>query len=63
MNGTGPESPDKKWSDIIKANTKMVQFAIEELREGNLLSAKSILESLSSSVQQTAHTFPEPFQK
>lgn len=63
MNGANGESSDKKWSDIIKANTKMVHFAMEELKEGNFLNAKSILESLSSSVQLTASTFPESFQK
>ena len=58
-----PEDEDKKWSDMLKANQKMVLFAREELKDGNLLNAKSIVESLSKTFQQNAKSFPPCFRQ
>lgn len=41
-----PEKLNKKWSDTIESNRKMLAFARQEIEEGNVLNAKSILDSL-----------------
>mgnify|MGYP000995167967 CR=1 len=51
----------KKWSDLIKTSNKMLQFARDELNEGNLLSSKSIFDSLKKSIEPTAKDIPEGF--
>lgn len=51
----------KKWSDLIKTSNKMLQFACDELAEGNLLSSKSILDSLKKSIEPSIKDIPEGF--
>lgn len=51
----------KRWSDMIAADLKMVEFARQELLEGNLLQAKSIADSLSKTYEQNFPDFPASF--
>lgn len=46
MTDNSSESADKKWNDLIESNRKMLNYARQELEEGNILNAKSILDSL-----------------
>jgi hypothetical protein len=50
MHKVAGEHENKKWSDLVKTSAKMLQFARDELEEGNLLSTKSILDSLQRNI-------------
>ena len=53
----------KKWDDIININSKMIQFATDELAEGNLLNSKSILDSIVRNIEEHSKETPEIYRK
>jgi len=59
MNENMIDKETKKWLDTIESNKKMLQFGKQELDEGNILNAKSILDSLKNNLSKTAKDYPE----
>jgi hypothetical protein len=53
------EKETRKWLGTIESNRKMLQFGKQELDEGNILNAKSILDSLKNNLLKTAKDYPE----
>ena len=53
----------KNWDDIININSKMIQFATDELAEGNLLNSKSILDSIVRNIEEHSKETPEIYRK
>ena len=54
---------DKKWNDLIESNRKMLNYARQELEQGNILNAKSILDSLKKNHALRSGQYPEEFKE
>ncbi len=58
MKDIGEDEKTKKWKDLIESNRKLVTFAMKQLKEGHIINAKSILDSLVKNHQLKTQQYP-----
>jgi hypothetical protein len=58
MNDIKNHAQNKRWTENLNISFKMLKYATDEFEEGNFLSCKTILESLTRNIKENFKDIP-----